>query len=43
VAGAELCRALMAQGWVERIGSGRAVRVTRAGRDALHELLGPRL
>lgn len=40
VVGAEICRALMRRGWVERIGSGRAVRVTPAGRRALRDLLG---
>jgi DNA-binding transcriptional ArsR family regulator len=40
VAGAELRRELMARGWVERTGSGRAVRVTVGGREALHDLLG---
>ncbi|MBX6749123.1 MAG: winged helix-turn-helix transcriptional regulator [Micromonosporaceae bacterium] len=40
VVGAEICRALMRRGWVERIGTGRAVRVTPAGRRALHDALG---
>lgn len=42
-AGAQLCRQLLARGWVQRIGTGRAVRVTPQGRDALRELLGLRL
>ena len=40
VAGAALCRTFLANGWVVRIGTGRAVRVTPAGRPALHDLLG---
>lgn len=40
VVGAEICRALMRRGWVERIGTGRAVRVTPAGRRALTDVLG---
>lgn len=40
VVGAEICQALMRRGWVERIGTGRAVRVTAAGRRALRDLLG---
>jgi DNA-binding transcriptional ArsR family regulator len=43
VAGAELCRQLMERGWVERVGSSRAVRVTPPGRGALYDLLGLRL
>ena len=43
VAGAEICRQLMKRGWVERAAPSRAVRVTPAGRDALHDLLGLRL
>jgi len=39
VAGAEICRQFMGRSWVERIGSGRAVRVTPSGRRALHDLL----
>jgi DNA-binding transcriptional ArsR family regulator len=39
-AGAALCRRLHEQGWVVRIGSQRAVRVTPAGEEALRELLG---
>lgn len=39
VAGARLCEAFFARGWVGRVGSGRAVRVTPAGRPALHDLL----
>lgn len=40
VAGAALCRHVLETGWCERVGSGRAVRVTAAGRRALGELLG---
>lgn len=40
VAGARLCERFLARGWVTRIGSGRAVRVTPDGRVALAELLG---
>jgi len=40
VAGARLCERFLALGWIVRIGSGRAVRVTPAGRRGLHELLG---
>jgi DNA-binding transcriptional ArsR family regulator len=40
VAGAHVCRHLMAERWVARIGSGRAVRVTPAGEAALSDLLG---
>ncbi|MFF0311390.1 ArsR/SmtB family transcription factor [Streptosporangium sp. NPDC004379] len=39
-AGAALCSALLERGWVVRIGSGRALRVTGGGRRALAELLG---
>ncbi|SOB83096.1 ArsR/SmtB family transcription factor [Streptomyces sp. 1331.2] len=38
--GAALCRAALDRAWVERIGSGRALRVTADGGRALHELLG---
>ncbi|HWO67842.1 MAG TPA: winged helix-turn-helix domain-containing protein [Umezawaea sp.] len=38
-AGAHLCGHFQAQGWVRRIGTGRAVRVTPAGAEALRELL----
>ncbi|MFI9327838.1 ArsR/SmtB family transcription factor [Kitasatospora sp. NPDC052868] len=41
--GAALCRTALDGGWVERIGSGRALRVTAAGDRAFHELLGVRL
>jgi DNA-binding transcriptional ArsR family regulator len=37
--GAALCRTALDRRWVERIGSGRALRVTPAGRRALHDLL----
>jgi DNA-binding transcriptional ArsR family regulator len=40
-AGAALCRAVLDRGWVARIGTGRAVRVTPAGSRALTDLLGP--
>ncbi|MFE9609195.1 ArsR/SmtB family transcription factor [Streptomyces sp. NPDC006012] len=40
VAGAELCRHALRTGWCVRIGSGRAVKVTAAGADALSDLLG---
>jgi len=39
VAGARLCERFFEQGWVERIGSGRAVRVTAGGVRALRDLL----
>ncbi|MFD0278007.1 ArsR/SmtB family transcription factor [Kitasatospora sp. NPDC127111] len=38
--GAALCRTALDRAWVERIGSGRALRVTPDGDRALHELLG---
>jgi DNA-binding transcriptional ArsR family regulator len=38
-AGAQLCSRLMDQRWVERVGTGRAVRVTAQGSAALHDLL----
>ncbi|MFJ7129901.1 ArsR/SmtB family transcription factor [Streptomyces sp. NPDC098101] len=40
VAGAALCRHALDAGWCVRIGSGRAVKVTPAGEDALRTLLG---
>jgi DNA-binding transcriptional ArsR family regulator len=40
IAGARLCERFMTRGWVARIGSGRAVRVTPDGRSALADLLG---
>lgn len=40
VAGARVCETFLARGWVTRIGSGRAVRVTEPGRAALGDLLG---
>lgn len=40
VAGAALCRHALDAGWCERIGSGRAVRVTREGERVLASLLG---
>jgi hypothetical protein len=40
VAGARLCDRLFGQGWVIRVGSGRAVRTMPEGRTALRDLLG---
>jgi hypothetical protein len=40
LAGARLCERFIGNGWVVRIGSGRAVRVTPAGKTALGDLLG---
>lgn len=40
IAGARLCERFLDRGWVARIGSGRAVRVTPGGRAALADLLG---
>ena len=40
LAGARLCETVLGNGWVTRLGSGRAVRATPAGRAALHDLLG---
>lgn len=37
--GAALCRRAFELRWVQRIGSGRALKVTPAGRRALHDLL----
>ncbi|WP_329430252.1 hypothetical protein OG339_19130 [Streptosporangium sp. NBC_01495] len=39
-AGAVLCATALERGWVGRIGSGRALSVTRAGHEALERLLG---
>jgi len=39
VAGAEICRQLLERRWVERLGTGRAVRLTASGRLALTDLL----
>ncbi|MGX1094498.1 DNA-binding transcriptional ArsR family regulator [Streptomyces albogriseolus] len=39
-AGAALCRHLLERGWCVRIGSGRAVKVTDTGEQALTDLLG---
>lgn len=39
-AGAALCTAFLDRGWVVRIGSGRAVRLTSSGEAALRDLLG---
>ncbi|MEV7356197.1 winged helix-turn-helix domain-containing protein [Kitasatospora sp. NPDC091276] len=41
--GAALCRTALDRSWVERIGSGRALRVTPDGDRALRELLGVEL
>src|SRR5258705_4840930 len=38
--GAALCQRALDQHWVERIGSGRALKVTARGQPALRELLG---
>ncbi|WNI21538.1 winged helix-turn-helix domain-containing protein [Streptomyces sp. ITFR-16] len=38
--GAALCTAALDRGWIRRIGSGRAVKVTPAGATAFRELLG---
>ena len=38
--GAELCRTALARRWVERVGGGRALRVTADGGDAFQSLLG---
>ncbi|GAA2621155.1 winged helix-turn-helix domain-containing protein [Dactylosporangium fulvum] len=40
VAGARLCERFITLGWVVRIGTGRAVRVSPAGQRGLHDLLG---
>jgi DNA-binding transcriptional ArsR family regulator len=40
-AGAAICTSLLDKGWVRRIGTSRAIRVTPAGSDALTALLGP--
>jgi len=40
LAGAKLCETFLANGWVARIGSGRAVRLTVEGKAALQDLLG---
>jgi DNA-binding transcriptional ArsR family regulator len=40
VAGARVCERLIGNGWVIRVGSGRAVRTTPEGRTALRDLLG---
>jgi DNA-binding transcriptional ArsR family regulator len=39
VAGAVVCRRFLERGWVARVGSGRAVRLTPTGRAVLPELL----
>ncbi|MEQ4304052.1 winged helix-turn-helix domain-containing protein [Plantactinospora sp. B6F1] len=39
-AGARLCETFLGNGWIARIGSGRAVRPTPSGRAALRDLLG---
>ncbi|MGW0435847.1 helix-turn-helix domain-containing protein [Micromonospora sp. NPDC003197] len=40
VAGAKLCHTFHHNGWLTRIGSSRAVRLTPTGKAALHDLLG---
>jgi DNA-binding transcriptional ArsR family regulator len=40
LAGAKLCETFLGNGWVARIGSGRAVRLTPNGKAALGDLLG---
>lgn len=40
LAGAKLCETFLGNGWVARIGSGRAVRLTPNGKTALRDLLG---
>ncbi len=40
LAGAKLCETFLGNGWVARIGSGRAVRLTPDGKAALRDLLG---
>ncbi|GAA4591865.1 DNA-binding transcriptional ArsR family regulator [Actinoplanes octamycinicus] len=40
LAGARVCETFLSRQWLTRIGSGRAVRLTVAGRAALHDLLG---
>lgn len=40
VAGARLCEAFLRHGWVVRVGSGRAVRLSTAGAAAARDLLG---
>lgn len=40
VAGAQICRVVLDRGWVARVGTGRAVRVTPAGCGALTAELG---
>ncbi|GAA3456855.1 winged helix-turn-helix domain-containing protein [Dactylosporangium matsuzakiense] len=40
VAGAQLCERFLAQGWIRRIGTTRAVKVTDTGRRGLSALLG---
>jgi hypothetical protein len=40
LAGAKLCERFFGNGWVARIGSGRAVRLTPNGKAALRDLLG---
>lgn len=40
VAGARLCAGLLERAWVRRVGSGRAVRLTPTGAEALRDLLG---
>ncbi|MEU1962408.1 hypothetical protein [Nocardia sp. NPDC019304] len=39
-AGAQLCRRMIELAWLERVGSGRAVRVTASGEAGLSDALG---
>ncbi|MFG1797132.1 ArsR/SmtB family transcription factor [Nocardia sp. NPDC049149] len=39
-AGAQLCRRLLDLDWISRVGTGRAIRVTRTGESGLRDLLG---
>jgi DNA-binding transcriptional ArsR family regulator len=41
IAGARICRTFLDRGWTARIGTGRAIRVTPAGAEALTGLFGP--
>jgi hypothetical protein len=40
LAGAQICAEFLQRHWIERIGTGRAVRVTASGATALRDLLG---
>jgi DNA-binding transcriptional ArsR family regulator len=41
IAGAHLCRTFLDRGWITRIGTGRAIRVTPTGAIGLTDLFGP--